>query len=79
GWTLRLTRPDEPYPTGTIAWQSRLGQKHIEIPEPLPGEPDHTNRDHIRQQEWQQELQRISPHIQPKSTIPEHYWGEPPF
>ena len=37
GWSLRLTRPDEPYPTGTIEFRSRLGQRRIELPAPLPG------------------------------------------
>jgi len=39
GWSLRLTRPDEPYTPGTIEFRSRLGQRRIEPPPDLPGMP----------------------------------------
>ncbi|MCD5352825.1 DUF222 domain-containing protein [Kineosporia mesophila] len=78
-WTLRLTRPDEPYPEGTIEWRSRLGQQHIEIPEPLPGEPDRATRDRLRQEDWEMELMRVDPRVRPASEVQEKDPGEPPF
>ncbi|GLY31380.1 HNH endonuclease signature motif containing protein [Kineosporia sp. NBRC 101731] len=78
-WTPRLTRPDEPYPEGTIEWRSRLGQHHIEIPEPLPGEPDRATRDRIRHEDWEKELMRLDPRVGPASEVQEEDPGEPPF
>ncbi|MCE0539893.1 HNH endonuclease [Kineosporia rhizophila] len=37
GWSLRLTRPSEPFPAGTIEFTSRLGQRRYEDAPPLPG------------------------------------------
>ncbi|MCD5352405.1 HNH endonuclease signature motif containing protein [Kineosporia mesophila] len=79
GWAMRLTRPDEPYPAGSIEWRSRLGQRRIELPEPLPGEPDRATRDRIRREAWQQELRRVDPGVRPAPAVPDDYWGKPPF
>ncbi|WP_285599117.1 HNH endonuclease signature motif containing protein, partial [Kineosporia sp. NBRC 101731] len=79
GWKMRLTRPDEPYPTGSIEWKSRLGQHHVEEPPPMPGIPDRATRDRIREQEWQSELRRVDPTSHTAPAEPEAHFGEPPF
>ncbi|MCE0536401.1 DUF222 domain-containing protein [Kineosporia rhizophila] len=37
GWQARLTRPDEPYPYGTIIWTTPDGTSHNSAPPCLPG------------------------------------------
>jgi hypothetical protein len=37
GWMARLTTPDEPYPSGTVEWTSRHGQRILDLPPEHPG------------------------------------------
>jgi hypothetical protein len=86
GWNTRLTRPDEPYPPGTVEYTSRLGQHHIQLPPPLPGAPEPEDslsaaeRTRHRENAWHSELRRIDPSTRPTSAKhPEPELGEPPF
>ncbi|MCD5311798.1 HNH endonuclease signature motif containing protein [Kineosporia babensis] len=87
GWSLRLTRSDEPYPVGSIEFRSRLGQRHIEPPPDSAGltdqkgsaedEADAVTRARLRDEAWDKELRRVDP--PPQSAPAEAPWGEPPF
>jgi hypothetical protein len=85
GWSLRLTRPDEPYPMGTVEFRSRLGQRRIELPESLPGtraiedDIDADTRARLRDTAWASELIRVDPKVRVRVPEPDAQVGEPPF
>jgi hypothetical protein len=81
GWSLRLTRPDEPYPIGTIEFRSRLGQRRFEFPpqtlDLATNEADPETRRRDREAAWQQELKRLKPNTRAKPAA--RFAEQPPF